>query len=156
MWRFGTPTLQRIGARRARAGKKKAPRSARSSTDDGAKRAPAKLNYDMDTLALCAKLKVPVPKDLSDVETLAQTVSEKKAGYQEKQKKALAGEGPEEEAEEAEAGPSNGKSGGGGGSAKGKKGGKGGGDANGVQTPVQVSIRCDEAFGSVLVELTAH
>ena len=80
VWRFGTPTLHFTEACRARAGKKKAPRSARSSTDDGAKRAPAKLNYDMDTLALCAKLKVPVPKDLSDVETLVQTVSEKKAG----------------------------------------------------------------------------
>lgn len=120
--------------------KSKASRASSSAADS--KAAPVKIAHDMDTLALFAKLKLPVPTTAAEVEDAQRTLEAKKAEYEAKQKRALAGEDVPEDIEEDEkpvkkaGGPKRGSGG--------KKG------------TVEVNMRCDEAFGMVLVELAAH
>ena len=113
----------------------------------------------MDMLSLFSKLKLSVPTTAAEVPPLADTVKTMKEKYEEKQKRALeAGEdGVEEEADSAAATPTAAARGG-------AAGGSGAAPASlsraaaagGAGSAVAVNVRCDEAFGTVLVEIKAH
>lgn len=141
--------------RRARAGKKsRGSRANRGATNGAAdtKAAPPRVQHDIETLGLLGSLKLPVPKTAAEVEEIAATVKTRKADYEAKQKRKLAGEEvSEDDAEFDRAGsgdeaPSKAK--------KQPAGGKNG--AGGKKGEVELSIKCDEAFNMVLVELMAH
>jgi hypothetical protein len=121
--------------------------SGRASSDG---RAPAaKIQHDMDTLGLLAKLKLPVPKTVAEVEDVAATVTQRKAEYERKQAHKIAGEDiPEEDADFDEAGGVSSVS------AKSSKAAKS--PSAGRKGTVSLHLRCDEALGFVLVELAAH
>lgn len=98
----------------------------------------------METLSVLGKMRLPVPSTAADIPGLVEKVNEKKEEYESKQKRKLQGEAIAEDADEAEeegeAGPSNGAA----------------GPENGSLAPVNVSMRCDEAFGQVIVEIFAN
>jgi hypothetical protein len=104
----------------------------------------------MDTLSMLAKLKLPVPKTVAEVEEVAATVTKRKADYEGKQARKIAGEDiPEEDAEFV--------AGGGGGSSAPAKGSKSAKAAPaGRKGKVSLHLRCDEALGFVLVELAGN
>jgi hypothetical protein len=103
----------------------------------------------MDTLSMLAKLKLPVPKTVAEVEEVAATVTKRKADYEGKQARKIAGEDiPEEDAEFDEGG------GGGSAPAKGSKSAKAA--PAGRKGKVSLHLRCDEALGFVLVELAGN
>jgi hypothetical protein len=130
----------RVAQACGRAGMKTARRSARGSATGGeAKLTPKKIQHDMNTLALLSTLKLSVPTSTAEVEEVATVVTSLKREYEDKQKRALAGEDVPEDELYAPALQKKDKT-----SSAQKKG------------TVDVSIRCDEAFGVVLLELAAH
>jgi hypothetical protein len=122
------------------AGKKKNGKAGRRSTGG---EASGRVQLDIETLSLLSKMKLPVPVTVSDIPSLVEKLQEKKAEYEDKQKRALAGEKiPEEEEEEAQAVAQ---------------------DAavthvaaNRMSGDVAVNMRCDEAFGQVILEIAVN
>ena len=91
---------------------------------------------------MLSKLKLPVPVTVSDVPGLVEKLAAKKAEYEDKQTRALAGETVVEEEEEEPAGSSSKQ--------------EALAAASSSTGPVAVSMRCDEAFGQVILELTVQ
>ena len=113
-----------------------------------AKAAQPRVQHDIETLGLLASLQLPVPKTAAEVEEVAATVKARKAEYEAKQKRKLAGEDvSEDDAQFDRAG---------GGSDAAAKVEKPAAAKAGGKRGVALSIKCDEAFNMVLVELTAH
>lgn len=123
------------------AGKKKGGKSCKKTHTNGDS---GRVNLDMETLSVLGKMRLPVPSTVADIPGLVEKVSAKKEDYESKQKRKLQGEVVAEEADDNddgdEAGPSSGAN----------------GTVNGSHAAVNVSMRCDEAFGQVIVEIVAN
>jgi hypothetical protein len=133
---------------------KKKDRNSRGSVDGKAQ--PQKLKLDVETMSLLSKLKLTMPSAVAEVPALQQAAAAKKAGYEAKQKQALEN-GDEDAAEEEEpATPTVDSEKGGAKRGQKGRGGAGAAGASDCAQAVSVTMRCDEAFGMVLVELTAQ
>lgn len=123
------------------AGKKKGAKACKKASSTGDS---GRVNLDMETLSVLGKMRLPVPSTVADIPSLVEKVNAKKEEYESKQKRKLEGEVVAEDAddndEEDEDGPSS----------------SGAGASNGAHAPVNVSMRCDEAFGQVIVEIVAN
>ena len=112
----------------------------------------------MDTLSLFSKLKLPIPTTAADVPSLAETVAQKKADFEAKQVKAL--EAGDEDAghdeDEPDMPPTPPETGAGASSSAAEESRDAASTSAVAAAAVSVSMRCDEAFGTVLVELAAH
>lgn len=123
------------------AGKKKGGKACKkmSSTGDS-----NRVNLDMETLSVLGKMRLPVPSTVADIPGLVEKVTAKKEEYESKQKRKLQGEAVAEDADDNDdedgGDTSNGVA----------------GPDNGSHAPVNVSMRCDEAFGQVIVEIVAN
>eukprot|EP00892_Ulva_mutabilis_P000262 jgi/Ulvmu1/10236/UM060_0037.1 len=123
--------------------KKKGGRACKKASTNGE---TGRINLDMETLSVLGKMRLPVPSTVADIPGLVEKVAAKKADYESKQKRKMEGETVAEDAEDDDgseedgAGPSNGAA----------------GAANGSHAPVNVSMRCDEAFGQVILEIVAN
>lgn len=93
----------------------------------------------METLGILSKLKLPVPVSVTDVPALVEKIAAKKAEYEDKQKRALAGEKVEEEEQAAV-------------SSKQETAALDAGSTG----PVAVQMRCDEAFGQVILAIAVN
>lgn len=125
------------------ADKKKNNKAARKAngTAETSSKTSSKVALDMETLGMLSKLKLPVPVNVSEVPGLVEKISAKKAEYEDKQKRALAGEKVVEEEEEQAASSSKQDT---------------PVPASGGTGAVGVSMRCDEAFAQVILEIAVN
>lgn len=123
------------------AGKKKGGKACKKMSSNGDS---SRVNLDMETLSTLGKMRLPMPSTVADIPGLVEKVTAKKEEYESKQKRKMQGETVAEDADdnddEDEAGTSNGVA----------------APDNGSHAPVNVSMRCDEAFGQVIVEIVAN
>lgn len=115
--------------------KKKNGKKAGAAVPGEGKAAQQKIQIDIEALGMFSKLRLPIPGTVADIPALVEKVEAAKEEYLSKQKRALAGEVFEPEAEEVQPAPAG---------------------PNHVKGTVSVDLRCDEAFGTVLLELCAH
>lgn len=102
-----------------------------------------RINLDMETLSVLGKMRLPVPSTVGDIPGLVEKINVKKEEYESKQKRKLKGEAVAEDVDEDEDSGDDGA-------------GTSNGAVNGSHMPVNVSMRCDEAFGQVIVEIVAN
>jgi hypothetical protein len=121
------------------ADKKKSSKASRKA--NGATETSSKVALDMETLGMLSKLKLPVPTTVSDVPGLVEKICAKRTEYEDKQRRALAGEKVVEEEEEQAASTS--------------KQEDPTPDSSSVGS-VAVSMRCDEAFGQVILAIAVN
>lgn len=122
-------------------GKKKGGKTCKKPPSNGDS---GRVNLDMETLSVLGKMRLPVPSTVADIPGLVEKISAKKEEYESKQKRKLQGEAVAEDADDNDEADEAGTS------------SAGAGATNGSHAPVNVSMRCDEAFGQVIVEIVAN